>query len=234
MAQLVPPVAAHWAGMRQVAIQLVLEKQDLEQTSEDAVVLRKPGRAARAEAQPFVGAPHTGVQFATKMDCTLALNVASPAAVVETMAAVAAQVALQAWASHLLRAQPQTAHLVADPESLVLETVPELREPSALELLASKKVRAAMSQSPEVWNQMDRRQRMEVLAAGAQIALQYSEAPLVVPEVAPEAQVYPSGPLLGRRDADCQSGSPAKVLFGLSGRRSTLNIPLFQMIANHH
>ncbi len=47
------------------------------------------------------------------------------------------------------------------------------------------------------------------------------------------AQLDQSGPLAGRRNADCQSGSPAKVYFRLSGRRSTLNVPLFQMIANH-
>lgn len=49
---------------------------------------------------------------------------------------------------------------------------------------------------------------------------------------AEKPQVCQTGLQPGRQMAVFLSGYPAKVHFRLSGRRSTLNLPLFQMIAN--
>lgn len=94
-----------------------------------------------------------------------------------------------------------------------------------------------MQQSPVVSTRKDRRIQMAIPALAGQagmlaeklVAQRASEKP----QVAMAAQLDQSGPLAGLRDADYQSGSPAKVYFGLSDRRSTLNIPLFQVVANH-
>lgn len=86
-----------------------------------------------------------------------------------------------------------------------------------------------MPQSPVVSIRRDHQPQMATPALAAQAVKRASEKP----KVALQAHFYEAGPLAGRRNADCQSGYPAQVYLGLSGRRSTLNVPLFQMIANH-
>ncbi len=86
-----------------------------------------------------------------------------------------------------------------------------------------------MRQSPVVSTRKDHRIQMAIPALAGQVEQRAFEKP----QVAMAARLDQSGPLAGLRDADYQSGSPAKVYFGLSGRRSTLNIPLFQVVANH-
>lgn len=134
--------------------------------------------------------------------------------------------ALPGRVAHLFRVQFRIAHPIAGHQR-------PAEDHHKLAAQALMRERVEIRQNPVASTRKDHRIQMAIPALAGQTEKLVEQRAFEKPQVAMAARLDQSGPLAGLRDADYQSGSPAKVYFGLSGRRSTLNIPLFQVVANH-